>query len=212
MDGIAVARNVRLQRQCQLGAMKRGTCRNEDLGAHEIYACDLLRHRVLDLDARVHLDEEPFFFIHIVKELDRARIVVANALRQLHGGIAEILAHSGVKSHGGRDLDDFLVAPLHRAVALVQVQHIPMPVAQDLHLDMFGPGNVFFEEHRRISKRPLRLALRFIQQIDQILASRDHPHATTSSAKGCLDDQWKTHFLCDAQRLASVAHRIFRAR
>ncbi len=87
-----------------------------------------------------------------------------------------------------------------------------MLVSQDLHLDMFRPGNVFFEEHCRISKRPLRLALGFIQQVDQILTARDHSHATTSPAKGCFDDQWKTHPLRDTQRLASVAHRILRAR
>ena len=212
LDGIAVTGNVRLQRQCQLGAVQRGSGRDEDLRAHEIDAGDLLGHRVLDLDAGVHLNEEPLFFIYIVEKLDRAGIVVANALSQAHSGIAEVAPNALVESHGGRDLDNLLVAPLHRAVALVQMQHISVAIAQNLHLNMLRPWNVFFEEDSGISKRPPGLALGFIQQVDQIFATRHHPHPTPATAKGRFDDQWKTHPLRDTQCLGAVAHRIFRAR
>ena len=212
LDGIAIAGNVRLQRQRQLGAVQRSSSRDENLGAHEIDAGHLFRHRVLNLDARVHLDEEPLFFIHIVEELDRAGIVVADALRQAHSRIAEVAPHALIESHGRRDLDNFLVASLHRAVPLVQMQHISVAVAQDLHLDMLRPGNVFFQKDGGISKRPPGLALRLVQQVGQIFATLHHPHATPTTAKGRFDDERKTNPLCDAQCLAALVYWILRAR
>jgi hypothetical protein len=53
---------------------------DEDLRAHEVDAGDHLGHGVLDLDARVHLDEEPLVPVHVVEELDGAGVVVADAL------------------------------------------------------------------------------------------------------------------------------------
>jgi hypothetical protein len=44
--------------------------RDQDLGAHEVEAGDDLGDRVLDLDARVHLDEEPLVAVEVVEELD----------------------------------------------------------------------------------------------------------------------------------------------
>jgi hypothetical protein len=39
--------------------MQRGASGHENLRAHQIDAGDLLGHSMLDLDAGVHLDEEP---------------------------------------------------------------------------------------------------------------------------------------------------------
>ena len=63
---------------------------HEDLRAHEVDAGDLLGDGVLDLDARVHLDEEPLVAVGIAEELDGARVVVADAPGDLDRGIAEV--------------------------------------------------------------------------------------------------------------------------
>jgi hypothetical protein len=42
-----------------------------------------------------------------------------------------------------RDFDDLLVTTLHRAIALVQVQHVAVLVAENLHLDVLRARNVF---------------------------------------------------------------------
>ena len=45
-----------------------------------------------------------------------------------------------------RDLDHFLMPPLHRAIAFPQVDEVAVPVAEDLHFDVLGPGDVALEE------------------------------------------------------------------
>jgi hypothetical protein len=63
-----------------------------------------------------------------------------------------------------RDLDDLLVAALHGAVALVQVDDVAVLVAEDLHLDVLRARDVLFEEDRGIAEGAAGLALRFVEQ------------------------------------------------
>jgi hypothetical protein len=69
------------------------------------------------------------------------------------GGMSEV--------HRGRDLDDFLIAPLHRAIAFIKMDHVAMLIAEDLHLDVLGAGNVPLQKDRGIAERVERLVLRF---------------------------------------------------
>ena len=163
LDGVAIAGHCVLLRQRELGAVQGRAGGDEDLGAHEVNARDLLGDGVLDLNAGVHLNEEPLFFIHIVEELDRSGVVVADAGGETHGSLAEVAAHAGVEVHGRRDLDHLLVAALDGAVALVEVEDIAVTVTEDLHLDVLRARNVFFEEHGGVAERPARLALRLVE-------------------------------------------------
>ncbi len=91
------------------------------LPLHQIEARDQLRHRMLDLQARVHLDEVPgrrrrqIAALH--QELDRARPLVADRLGAGDSRAADLGAQ--LRRHAGRRrlLDHLLVAPLQRAVA-----------------------------------------------------------------------------------------------
>ena len=53
---------------------------------------------------------------------------------------------AGSRFEGRGDLDDLLMAALHGAIALEQVDQVAVLVAQQLHLDVAGAGDVFFEE------------------------------------------------------------------
>ena len=50
--------------------------RDEDLAAHQVDAGDHLGDGVLDLDARVHLDEEELAAIDVDQELDGAGVAI----------------------------------------------------------------------------------------------------------------------------------------
>ncbi len=65
--------------------------RDQNLRAHEIEAGDDFGDGVLDLDARVHLDEEPFVLVEVVEKFNRAGVVVADFARHARGGIAQFL-------------------------------------------------------------------------------------------------------------------------
>ena len=93
-----------------------------------------LRDRMLDLQTRVHLEEE----VALADEqaLDRAGAAVADGARGLDGDRADALAQRGRDARPGRLLDELLVAPLDRAVALAEVDDVAVRVGEDLHLDV----------------------------------------------------------------------------
>ena len=94
--------------------------RDPHLGLHEVDVGDLLGDRVLDLDARVHLDEHVAAG-RVEQELHGAGVAVADLGREAYGVRAHALADRRVEVRGRGDLHDLLVAALHRAVPLEEV-------------------------------------------------------------------------------------------
>ena len=211
LDREAALLDLVLHRQRQRLVMHLVPLRDQDLAAHDVDACDLLRHRVLHLDARIHLNEVPLARFVIDQELHRARVRVVHLLRQLHCRVAQAVDDLLLDAIARRLLDHLLVPALHRAVTLMQVQHIAVLVRQDLHFDVLGLAHKFFQKHRPVAKGALRFRLRFIQQLLQVLRLAHHAHAASAAAKGRLDDQRKADLLRRRQCLLAVAHRLIRA-
>ena len=121
-----------------------------------------LGHRMLDLKARVHLDEpecvgaQPFRAIG--DKLDRAGADITDGARRLDGGCAHLCAQ--LRRHAGRRrfLDHLLVAPLQRAVALAKMNDVAMAVGKHLDFDVARRGNVFLEQDPARAERRLCLA------------------------------------------------------
>ena len=88
LDGVTAAGHLVLHRHADFGAVQRVSLRDEDLGAHQVEAGDDLGDGVLDLDARVHLDEKPFVAVEIEEKLDGAGIVVMDPPGHARRGVA----------------------------------------------------------------------------------------------------------------------------
>ena len=154
---------------------------------HQVDVGDLLGDRVLDLDAGVHLDE------HVAavggeQELDRAGVDVADLPGERDGVGAHALAEVRVEVGGRGDLDDLLVPPLHRAVALEEVDDVAGAVGEDLHLDVARADHRLLEEDGGVAERRLRLAHRRLQGPAQVLLPLDPPHAASTAAGDGLDE------------------------
>ena len=94
---------------------------------HEVDVGDLFGHRVLDLDARVHLDEDVLARAlprRVEQELDGARVDVVDRLRERDRVAVQRLTNVLVEVRSRRNLDDLLVTTLHRAVTLEQVNRV----------------------------------------------------------------------------------------
>ena len=89
---------------------------------------------MLNLQAGVHLHE--IELIAFQQKLYGPSAHVTRRTRQRHRTRAHALAQVGIDGRAGRFLDDFLVAPLHRAVALAQVNHVAVRICKHLHLDV----------------------------------------------------------------------------
>ena len=151
--------------------------RNPQLPFDEVEPGDRLGHRMLHLQAGVHLDEVPGGRrpkrTALDQELDRAGALVAHGLGAGDGSLRDLGPQLRRHAGRGRLLDHLLVAPLQRAVALEQVHDVAVGVAEHLHLDVPGPDDHLLEQHAGIPERRFRLALRALQRRHEVrIASR----------------------------------------
>jgi hypothetical protein len=89
---------------------------------------------MLDLDARVHLDE--IELVILVEELEGARTAIVDAPARFGTTLADAHDVAGSDTGGRRLLDDFLMTALHRAIAFAEVDGIPETVGKHLNLDV----------------------------------------------------------------------------
>ena len=143
-------------REILLPAGQRLAGGDAQLPLDQILAGDHLGHRMLDLEARVHLHEVEGAAL-VDDELDRARADIADGLGGRDGGCAHLGAPRRRHAGGRRLLDDLLVAALERAVALEEMQRIAVAVGEHLDLDMARPLEIFFDEQQIVAERRLRL-------------------------------------------------------
>ena len=122
----------------------------------EVEAGNRLGNRMLDLDARVELEEVDLLAGD--EELGRAGAAVADRPGERHGGIVESGPKILRQARRRRLLDDLLVAPLHGAVALSEREHRPVGVGQKLYLDVTWPFQVALEEDGVVPERRFGLA------------------------------------------------------
>jgi hypothetical protein len=162
---------------------------DQDLRPDEVDAGHHLRDRVLDLDARIDLDEVELLLVDVDQELDGRGVHELRLRDERDRGLAERLAEQRVEIRRGGDLDDLLMAPLHRAVALPEMDDLAVGVADDLHLDVLRARDVPLEEDGIVAERGARLAARLIEQPLELLGLVDHAHAAAAAAEAGLHDE-----------------------
>ena len=170
-----------------------------DLGLHDVDAGHLLGHRVFDLHARVHLDEVEFAAVHIHQELDGAGAFVVHMGADAAAEVADLGALFVGQIGGGGAFDDLLVAPLHGAVAFIEVIDRPVLVAEDLHLDVAGALDHLFEVSLAIAERRLGLAPSLAHLGLKLVWPKDRAHAAPAAAPAGLEHQG----IADRRRLGA---------
>ncbi len=192
LQRITVQRNFVLRRERDFRTVEREPLRYLNLAADDVDAGDDFGDGVLDLHARVDFDEEPLAGVGVHQKLDRSGVVITGGARQGHGGIAEGTAGFGFDAEGGRDLDHLLMAALHGAIALVQMEDVAVAVAENLHLDVLGALDVALEEHGVVAESGRGFAASLLDAGHQVGGRFDDAHAAPAAAEHRLDDQGKT--------------------
>ena len=77
-----------------------------------------------------------------------------------HCGCAHACAQCFVYRRAGRFFHHFLVAPLHRAIALADMHHIAVPITKYLNLHMARMQHGFFDEQLAVAKSVARFTAR----------------------------------------------------
>ena len=151
----------------------------------EVDVGDFLGDRVLDLDARVHFDEDVLAgpLPHGVdEEFHGAGVDVVQRLGELHGVAVQRLPDAFVEVRRRGDLDDLLVAALDGAVTLEEVHHVALGVGQDLDLDVAGAQHGLLQEHGGVAERRVGFAHGGLQRFGQGVAGVDAAHAAPAAA------------------------------
>src|SRR5690606_24871653 len=134
--------------------------------------------------AGVHLDEHVLARAvtdRVDEKLDRAGVDVADLLRECDCVAMQRLTDALVEQWGGRNLDDLLVASLHRAVALEEVHGLPRAIGKNLHLDVTRAQHGLLDEHARIAESALGLAHRGLQRRANLLWGVDPTHPSPAA-------------------------------
>ena len=129
LDGVAGEADLRLREPERLAAG------DAQLPFDQIDPGDRLGHRMLDLQPRVHLHEIEIAVAHRAGTRPCRRPHSRSLARGDRGG-AHAARAMRRRPPARRFLDQLLVAALHRAVALAEMDHIAVPVGEHLHLDV----------------------------------------------------------------------------
>jgi hypothetical protein len=145
--------------------------RDAQLRLHQVDAGDGFGHRVLHLDARVHLDEvELPVFVH--QELDGAGVLVADVGEAAAESLADLLAHLRRDLQAGRFFNQLLVAALDGALALKERGHVAVLVGQDLELDVARLLDELFHVELAVAEGVGCLGVGGMKEIGQFLGVR----------------------------------------
>src|SRR5918998_5012993 len=185
---------------------KRRALGHPDLKRDEVEPRDELRDRMLDLEPRVHLEEEEVA-VRAEQELDGAGARVAERLTRAHCGGAHPVAQGEGDRGGGALLNDFLVAALDRALALEQVHYAPGRVAEDLDLDVARVLEQALEHERVVAEGRGGLAARARDRIGERRRRAHRQHALAAAAGGGLGEQGPADLLRDRGESLAVEPR-----
>ena len=185
-------------------ALARG---NAHLRLHEIDVSDLLGDGVLDLDPRIHFDEDVLartLPLGFDQELHSARAGVVDRLGKAHRVAAQRLSQLGRDVRSRRDFHDLLVPPLDRAIALEQMDGVALGVGEDLHLDVPRAAYGLLNEGSRVAERAFCLAHGRGQGFPKHLRVIDSTHAAAAAPGNCLDEHGEADLFGAGHQLVDV--------
>jgi hypothetical protein len=179
-----------------LGERQPLTGGDEDLLVDEVDVGDRLGHRMLDLEAGVHLDEVELAVL--VQEFDGAGAGITEIGHCLGDDAAHALALFCVDRGRGRLLPDLLVAPLQRTVAFAEVNRGTLAVAHDLEFDMARLGEVFLDIDGVVAEGGAGLGAGVGQGVGKVVGRARYLHAAAAAAGGSLDEDREADLAGDA--------------
>ena len=178
-----------------------------ELRLDEVDPGHLFGDGVLDLQARVGLDEVERAGLDVQQELDASGVRVAGGAPQRERRGAEPPSVGLAQEWRRRPLDDLLMAALHRAIPLEQVHQIAVQIAENLHLDVTRAPHELLDVHRVVAEGAGRFAPRRVHEGPELGRRRDDPDAAATAAVAGLEHEGIADGLRDGAGLAGIARQ-----
>src|SRR5208282_4463336 len=166
---------------------------NPKLLSHQIASEANLGHRMLDLQARVDLEEVELAILK--QELDGARALITDRTREPNRGIANLRAQFLIDGDRGRFLDQLLMTALNRALAFAERDDFAVAVAEDLNLYMARLAQILLNKDASVAECRLGLARGRFERRFERGSFLDHTHPAAASTGRCLHQNWISNFL-----------------
>src|SRR5690606_32574876 len=163
----------------------------------DIDAGDHFGHRVLHLYPGVHLDEIELPVL--VEEFKSTGAPIADVQTGLDTGLVDEAAGFRVDVRGRGLFQNFLVAALHGAVPVTQVDRIALAVGKHLDFHVAGPVQEFLQVHGVVTEGGFGFRLGNVDGVQQGRFRMDHLHATATATGGGFDNDRVADLLGDAQ-------------
>ena len=161
---------------------------------------------MLDLHAGVHLDEEELAVL--IEELERSGTAIADPLARGRTALADALDHAPRDARRRSLLDDLLMAPLHRTIALAEPDGVLVLVGEHLDLDVARVLEELLHVDSRVAECRAGFGARRLHRVDQCGFGVHHAHPTPATAARGLDD----HRVADRPPGLDDLLRVFRER
>ena len=174
-----------------------------ELLPHQVDARDLLGDRVLDLQARVHLEERDRP-VGADEELARARTGIADlAEDRLRRFVEEAVLLLGEEGRGGL-FDELLVPALQRAVAGGDHDDVARGIRQALRLDVPGLVEVLLDEALAAPEGADRLSCRGVEHLGDLVELAGHLESAPAAAVRGLDGDRQAELLGERDDLVGA--------
>ena len=161
--------------------------RDADLQLDQVETGDGLGDGVLDLQARIDLEEE----VRLAgdEKLHGTHADVADGAGQADGALLQGAPQRRRQSGRRRLFDQLLVAALHRAVAAAERVHLAVLVGDDLYLDVTAALHLALEEETTVAKGRFGFGAGGAQCVGQRGRIRHDADTAAAAASGRLDHQ-----------------------
>ena len=161
--------------------------RNTDLGLYNINAGNGFRNGMFYLNTGIHFNEV-IIAIPGHQKFYRTGAEIVDIFHERDGRATDFFPQGRIHKSSRRHLHHFLVTALDGAVPFEQVHHFALFIGQDLHFNMLGILQIFFQINLFAAKG--FQCLGFSQGIGCFHFGRavDSPHPAAATAIDCFDD------------------------
>ena len=112
----------------------------------------------------------------------------------------------------GRFFNYFLVAALHRAIALAQINGVAVLIGQHLDFHVARLLQIALHIHHRVAEGGTGFGFGHFHRFEQVFFFLDHAHAAAAATAGGFDNHRKAHLVGNAQDFGIIiGQSAFRA-
>ena len=170
------------------------------MGFDQVDARDHFAHGVFDLDSRVDFDEVEVVLL-VDDEFDGCGVVVIGLFDHPHGSIAHGFSGRLGESRRWAFFDEFLMATLDRAIALVEMNDVSVLVGDDLDFDVPRAIDVAFEIDAGVTEGCFGFCLGLGDSVLQRGFVEGDAHSFSSTTCGGFDQDGEADFAGGVDRV-----------